>query len=497
MELLLKVVLVTCINSFILGFNLAVSKYVADDPLIDKIFYLGASIGCLFCVFYSSNKGHRQLLIFSNLLILAAVTVSINARLLIFSRFITGFGVGLITVLVPLYISQVCPSNLRGFYGVFHNILLNFGIVTAVSLSFLYPTSNPPPGIINEPMGVQIIEPIVIEDDPVNRSMILWIIQGFICILSIFLMIKYDDETPFYYISQSDDLSANKTLVRLHNISSIDATALLRQMKYNGCFNDEMCSETLNPALWIGMVLVILNQLTGYNQIFVNPGVLESITSQGGFSFTVAPFISLIIGLMNFICCIISSILVETVGRRLLFIYGVSGQIISLIPVTVSILFYPTNSLLVASMSITSIAGFIICFSLGGGAILTVYISEMFPPRIAKTATGIIWSFYWISAMIDIPPDFTFILSCLSLIFIWMFIFETKGYPPGVTPYYKRFGIEISKDQQIRFRQPITNSPGGGVREVSPGGGGSLNIPPHTPLWPTIGSENGQDYGIM
>ncbi len=334
-----------------------------------------------------------------------------------FFRFIGGIGVGASSVAAPIYISEISSSENRGRLVALYQFNIVFGIFIAFISNYLLK------GLGGENdwrwmLGVEAIPALA------YSLMILRVPKS-----PRWLAVKKrDDEGALKVLNLIYE--KNKALEKLNEIKEHITTSIK---------NESIFKKKYSKVLWLAFFIAFFNQLSGINFVlYYAPEILE----RSGLATQESLFGSISIGIVNLIFTIIGIRLIDKLGRRQLMKIGSVGYIISLAMVGWS--FYSGAN---STLLLTFILIFIASHAIGQGAVIWVFISEIFPNKVRaygqSWGTGTHWVFAAIITLItplfldkdegifkENPwPIFIFFSLMMVLQLLWV-IFkmpETKG----------------------------------------------------------------------
>lgn len=420
--------IVASLGGFLFGFDTAVISGVETSIQLlwslDKVSHgftvasalLGTVIGSLIAGRPAEKYGRKKVLQAIGLLYLVTslVTAFTPSWLpFVIFRFLGGIGVGASSVVGPMYISEIAPAERRGRLVA----LFQFNVVSGILIAFL---SNYLLFGISEDawrwmLGVQAIPSLIF-----------------------FALVFFVPESPRWLIKNGKDTEAEGVLasigesnvgLALKNIkeSLRSEVGLIKESLFNGKYN--------KPIMYV-VVLAMFNQLSGINAImYYAPRIFEMT----GLTKDTALLQAVSIGLTNMIFTLLAISVIDKFGRKTLLIIGSVGMVISLGLVTYT--FY-TKSFGGYSIMIY-LVGFIAFFAFSQGAVIWVFMSEIFPNKVRSQGQTLGSFTHWIMAAIisGIFPVlaessenggfYSFLLFTVMMtlhgFFAWKVLPETKG----------------------------------------------------------------------
>jgi MFS transporter, SP family, arabinose:H+ symporter len=365
----------------------------------------GAALGTI-----PANKiGRKKTLIWIGILFLVT---SIGAALaqdvytfMVF-RFISGLSIGASSVVAPVYISEIAPAKYRGRMVISFQLNVVAGILLAYGSNYLLAGVGGADdwrwmlGIVAIPSGLFSV-----------------------CMLMV-------PETPRWLVLYKKDDEAAKQVMRLTG----EATdAMIADIKNSvGAVKESLFNPKFYKPLLLAFLIATFNQLSGINAIiYFAPKVFEmaGIGRSGALLSTVG------IGVVNLLFTITGWYLIDRFGRRTLMFIGSIGYIISLSLIAIS--FNGTDH----SAIVYYVFMFIAAHAVGQGAVIWVFLSELFPNAVRAAGTSFGCLTHWVFAALvaQVFPYFAATVSgtyifgffavmmVLQLLYVWKMMPETKG----------------------------------------------------------------------
>ena len=432
------------IGGLLFGFDTAVISgtfsFIEQYFLLDEIeigwfassALIGAIIGALVAGSFSDRFGRKPILIIAAFLFFISAlgcTIPNSFIFLIAARIIGGIGVGMASVLAPLYISEFSPPKIRGKLIALYQLSIVIGILLAyLSNWLLLKFSREIPPLFNE---TDKLYKIFVSE--VWRGMFgLEMIPSGLFILLLFLI----PESPRWLIKNNDPEKGFNILTKIsgEKIAEKEFIEIKNSIsKFKGRIAD-IFRPGLRLALLVGIGLSVFGQFTGVNIIiYYGPTILEN----AGFKIDGALQFQVAIGLINLIFTILALWKIDRWGRRPLLVYGMFSVFISLIIIAFQFSFNSSQGILIVVMLCIYMAS----LALSINAVIWVLISEIFPNRIRGSAVSIVtftnwganfltaFTFPWYIDIIGMGGGFfTFAGMCLlATIFFNKYVPETKG----------------------------------------------------------------------
>ena len=426
---LYKSAVVASLAGFLFGFDTVVISGV--EQTIQKLWGLnsmlhglvismalwGTVIGSLIGGWPTEYFGRKKTLLWVGLLYLvsalgSALTTEVYSFMIF--RFIGGLGVGISTVAAPMFISEIAPPKYRGrLTGMFQ-----FNIVFGILIAFL---SNSLLGDIGE-----------------NSWRWMLGVQAFPAFIFTLLCIGLP-ESPRWLIVRKNDLNAGLTLLKKTSPSSSEEEIKLLYNQIIASANEKqqpraLFTRRLLKPILLAFFIAFFNQLSGINAIlYFAPRIFQ----MAGLESQAALLQSVGLGITNLIFTFVGLWLIDLLGRRKLLYIGSFGYIFSLGLTTWA--FASGN----VGMVPLYIFAFISSHAIGQGAVIWVFISEIFPNRQRAFGQSLGSFTHWFfAALITLvfplmtevfKPEVIFglFLGMMVLQLLWVFLFvpETKGVP--------------------------------------------------------------------
>jgi len=384
---------------------------------------VGAVIGAGFAGVLSEKFGRKKMLLFAAILFIlgslgSAIPETFN--LYIISRILGGIGIGITSTLCPLYNAEIAPTKYRGRLVALNQLATVTGIFLVYFVNLWITSSG------DEAWGITTAW----------RWMFgVGIIPGVI----FFVLLFFVPESPRWLMKKGRTEEALKVLNKVHGptLAKQESIEIAKSFDHkSGGFKDIFGSPILKTALFVGVVLAVLQQVTGINAVMY---YAPEIFKQAGAGQNAALIQTILVGLVNFIFTILSIRLIDKLGRKTLLMIGSAGMAISLIVIAICFQAGANNGYLLLAFILIYVASFAISL----GAVVWVMIAEMFPNHIRGLATAIAAMSLWIadfvvsqsfpSLLSSIGTAATFaiyaVMAIFTFFFSWKKIPETKDVP--------------------------------------------------------------------
>ncbi|MEJ7631754.1 MAG: sugar porter family MFS transporter [Rubrobacteraceae bacterium] len=389
------------------------------DGLIVSSLLLGAMAGAGAAGPLSDRLGRR------NLIIMAAITFSIGAigaalapsvAVLVVFRIVLGLAVGAAALIVPLYLSEIAPTEIRGAISSLNQLMIVVGILVAYIVNALLASS----GAWRLMLGLAVIPSVVL-------------------LIGMYFM----PETPRWLVSRDRDEEARDVLRRTRDDEAAERE--LREIKEVESDEEgglsELRSSWVRPALIVAIGLAVFQQVIGINTIiYYAPTTLTNV----GYSAASAIYANVGIGVLNVLMTLLAIRLIDRVGRKPLLLGGLVGMVLTLTVLGLSSLLLPqpTNpSDPVAIITLVCLAVFIASFAATWGPTVWVMLPEVLPLKIRGSAMGAAIFLHW-GANFIVSQTFPLLLATIgagvtflgyaligvaAFFFVRSLVTETKG----------------------------------------------------------------------
>ena len=396
---------------------------------------VGSIVGVLFAGILSDKLGRKLTMVISAVLFSTSAlgcALSADFAQLVVYRIIGGVGIGVVSIVSPLYISELAVAQYRGRLVSLYQLAVTVGFLGAYLVNYQL--------LAWAESGTQL------SVDWLNKIFITEVWRGMLGMETLpailfFIIIFFIPESPRWLIVRGKELKAVNILEKIYN-SITEAKSQLNETK--SVLTSETKSEwslLMKPGIFkaviIGVCIAILGQFMGVNAVlYYGPSIFENAGLSGGDSL----FYQVLVGLVNTLTTILALVIIDKVGRKKLVYYGVSGMVVSLILIGLYFLF--GDSLGVSSLFLLVFFLFyVFCCAVSICAVVFVLLSEMYPTKVRGLAMSIAGFALWIGTYLigQLPPwmlqnltpagtFFLFALMCVPyMLIVWKLVPETTG----------------------------------------------------------------------
>ncbi|XP_018321638.1 facilitated trehalose transporter Tret1-like [Agrilus planipennis] len=369
------------LNGEVSTVDLPLGRLITDEEesWIGSLVTLGAASGPYIGAFLADSIGRKKTLIFAagipsfiSFVILAFAT---NLYVYYFARYIGGLAIGAIYTALPSYVSEISEDVNRGATGCAMNIFITLGLIWSYSIG-----------------------PFV---SIRTFSLICAVVP-----LTFIILFSFFPESPYHYAAKNDLDKAHNALskVRMKTIDEIKGEMKTIKDTVDGQMKDRkgICDlfKTYGSvkALIICMSLVAFQQFSGINVVlFYTQTIFEATGSS--ISSILSSFI---IGLVQLIPSAITSLIADSLGRKVTLLFSALGQILSLFPLGLYFFLKEkgNNVEAVYWLPVTCLVIYIVTFRVGFGPLPWTIMAELFPQNIKTAACTITGSFCYILAFV-------------------------------------------------------------------------------------------------
>ena len=407
------------------GMHLTRKSVTTYLSIVVTIYLVGGMVGVLCASWIAEKSGRKMGLIYPQIIsIIAALLMGCckefsSYEMLVIGRFLVGVGDGLITGIIPIYISEVAPIHMRGLFGTFNMFGCTSGILASMVLG------------LNGILGGVYTWPVLL-------SLVSWP-----CLVQFLLLILLPESPRYLILSKCKIDHAEDALRKLRNLDNVYPEIVSIQEEELTCCNKEakysvwqlLRASELRLSLMVAICLHFSQQMCGIfgifaysTSFFISAGIDESISQYS----TIA--VGVILVLMSFVVMQ----LIDRAGRRILILISYAGIIICSIGITISLFHMADKNSGIALVAFLLL--FVVFYAAGASAVPWIAVSELFTqgPRSAAVSIGVFVN--WLTHMVVSlvfpqlstgPIEYSFlpwlISTALCFVFLYFYFPETKN----------------------------------------------------------------------
>ena len=395
---------------------------------------LGSIIGVACAGVLSDYIGRKRTLFLSAILFTVlgiGCAIAGSFPELVIYRFIGGLGIGIVSIISPLYISELSLAEYRGRLVSLYQLAITIGFLCSYLINYLLLdfghshifTTELPQKFFNAEiwrsmLGMEVVPAILF----------LWVLF-YIPESPRWLTLRHKESHAFSILNRLYN-DKNEAEQELANIKSVIATKNEAEWKY-------LFQPGILKVVLIGVTIAMLGQFMGINAVmYYGPTIFQDAGISDGDSL----FYQVFIGLVSVLTTILALTIIDKVGRKKLVYFGVSGIFLSLLAIAFFFKYgkaagIPSGGLLVFFLL------YIFSCSISINAVIWVFLSELYPLKVRGVAMSVAGFSLWTGSFIigqltpwmlkALSPAVTFILfaiMCLPYVLIvWKLIPETTG----------------------------------------------------------------------
>lgn len=344
-------------------------------------------------------------------------------------RIIGGVGIGIVSIVSPIYISEVSPAKIRGTLVSLYQLAVTIGFLMAYLMNWVIDANIDHSITGNVTLWQKIMH------TEAWRGMLG---SETIPALLFFFIIFFIPESPKWLIINNKLSKASAVLSRIYATSEeVSEEITVTQNSLKGETNGAW-SDLLKPGILIaviaGSAIAILGQFMGVNAVlYYGP----KIFSEAGFDNPM--FSTVLVGIVNMVTTILAVFIIDRVGRKQLIYWGVSGMILCLLAIGIYFA-WGSQIGLGNGFMLTFFLAYVFCCAISISAIVFVLLSEMYPNSVRGRAMSIAGFALWIGTYLigQLTPVllgwsqagtfFLFAAMCIPyMLIMWKVIPETTG----------------------------------------------------------------------
>lgn len=437
---------VAALGGFLFGYDTAVIsgtiKSVSTQFGMDDIqtgWYVGCALvgsiaGVAIAGKLSDRYGRKPVLLTAAVLFAASgigCMISTSVNELVIYRIVGGVGIGIASIISPLYISEISVARYRGRLVALYQLAITIGIVgsyfaNSAVLKYSFQAS------------FDAYWPQTIFVTEAWRAMLgLETLPAAL----FFIILFFIPESPRWLVINRKEEYANRIMSRLFGQQTArEQIAEIRTLIHTETKSDWrlLLQPGFRTVLFVGISLAMLGQFMGVNAVlYYGPVLFE----EAGLAQNSSLDFQIIVGLVNVFSTILAMYLIDRIGRKMLIYIGVSGMIVTLTGVSVYFMMNSQAAPISPILLLGLIMAYIFCCAISICAVIFVLLSEMYPVKVRGAAMSIAGFSLWIGTYLigqltpwlltSLAPSGMFLLfACMCipyLLITWKLVPETTG----------------------------------------------------------------------
>lgn len=427
---LIFISVVAALGGFLFGYDTAVISgtilQVAELFQLDAIqqgWYVGCALvgsimGVAVAGLLSDSIGRKKsMLISASFFTISAIGCAISSTFLelVIYRIIGGVGIGMISIISPLYISELAIAKYRGRLVSLYQLAITIGFLGAYIVNFkLLELSNSDLSTNNDLLNMIFFSEIW--RGMLGMEMIPALLFG--------IVILFIPESPRWLIKERNIDKAQTILTRVFkskHVAEQELASIRDSLNIKKVSSLKLLADQgIRKAIYIGCAIAILGQFMGVNAVlYYGP----TIFSDAGLSGDDSLFFQVFIGLVNMLTTVLALVIIDRVGRKNLVYFGVTGMILTLLAIG---LFFIYGSLIGLSGVLLLVLFLLYIFfcAISISAVVWVLLSEMYPTKVRGLAMSIAGFSLWIGTFLvgQLTPWLLEVLSPSGTFFLFAFM---------------------------------------------------------------------------
>ncbi len=351
---------------------------------------------------------------------------------LVVARMLGGVGIGVVSIVSPLYISEVSVARYRGQLVSLYQLAVTIGFLGAYLANY---------GLMHYSQSGAVLS-----SEWMHRIFVSEVWRGMLGLAGVpavllFVSVYFIPESPRWLVLRGKEEGALAIFKKIYRSATAASGELAEVKSVIGSEVRSNWRELLQPGIFkavlIGAAIAILGQFMGVNAVlYYGPTIFE----QAGLSGGDALFSQVLVGIVNAVTTVIAVFIIDRVGRKTLVYYGVSGMVLSLLFIAFYFQFGDAVGLSNGFL-LTFFLFYVFCCAISISAVIFVFLSEMYPTRVRGMAMSVAGFSLWIGTYLvgqltpwllhNATPAGTFLLFAVMcvpyILIVWRLMPETTG----------------------------------------------------------------------
>lgn len=323
---------------------------------------IGAFLGAILGGRFTDVLGRKRIIIITSIIFAVGSVLcgmASNAEFLIISRILIGVAIGISSIAVPLYISEISPAKIRGALVSSFQLMITIGIVVSYFSDLAFAD----------------------ESNPFSWRWMFYV--GVFPAIILFIGMLFMPETPRWLLSKGRNEEGEKVLARVEDPAEYENSLRkireeLDKDKSAARFKD-IFTKTWSIPIFIAIGIMFIQQFVGINTVIYYAPTIFLFAGFSGAKAAIAATVS--VGIVNVLATVVSMFLIDKIGRRKLYFVGLVGMCISLLAMGSFFIFKDSLGDSLKWATVASILIYIIFFAISLGPLGWLIISEIFPTK--------------------------------------------------------------------------------------------------------------------
>lgn len=417
---------ISALGGYLFGFDFAVisgalpflrTQFVLDpwwEGFLTGSLALGCIVGCLVAGAIADRKGRKPGLLMAAVIFALSslgIAFSTNFTMFVTLRFMAGIGVGMASMLCPMYIAEISPAKVRGRNVAINQLTVVIGILVTNLVNYFLADIGP---------------------DAWRWMFGLGVVPSLIFLIGVLWL----PESPRWLMKAGQHSKARAVLLKIGSETFVNTTFSAIEESLSGSKKQSLKAvfeKSVRPAVIVGIVLAVFQQLCGINVVF---NYTSTIFESAGANLDRQLFETVAIGVVNLVFTVFAMWQVDKLGRKPLMMIGALG-----LSVVYLILAFLLQNQFPAGLVSVFVLLAISLYAISLAPVTWVLISEIFPNKIRGVASSVaiisLWAAYFIlvftfpilaAKLGTFGPFYLYAGICfLGFLFIKRKVKETKG----------------------------------------------------------------------